>query len=87
MIRLYRYIFLSAVDGSIEQFIKLLTHRKIVLRTRTCMLIRLLGRFCCRALQQIWGKQLRSLLEALTNDDDENVKNVSTYNFNYFIPT
>lgn len=71
------FIYFFILDGSIEQFSKLLTHRKIVLRTRACTLIRLLGRFCCRALQQIWGRQLRNLLEALTHDDNENVKNVS----------
>ncbi|KAF7992667.1 hypothetical protein HCN44_005011 [Aphidius gifuensis] len=64
-------------NGSIEQFSKLLTHKRIVLRTRACTLIRLLGRFCCRALQQIWGRQLRNLLEALTHDDNENVKNAA----------
>ncbi|XP_017890354.1 serine/threonine-protein kinase fused [Ceratina calcarata] len=57
-----------------EQLGKLLTHRQPMLRARTCNLIRLLGRFSCRALQQIWCKSLKTFIEGLTNDDDQAVK-------------
>ncbi|KAK0179221.1 hypothetical protein PV327_008034 [Microctonus hyperodae] len=62
---------------SIEQLTKLLTHRQQILKTRVCTLIRLLARFCSTALQRIWGKQLRNLVEQLTNDDDNTVKNTA----------
>ncbi|CAL7950800.1 unnamed protein product [Xylocopa violacea] len=60
--------------NSIDQLGKLLTHRQAVLRARTCHLIRLLGRFSCRALQQIWCKSLKNLVENLTVDDDQTVR-------------
>lgn len=60
-----------------EQLIKLLNHRQTVLRGRTCTMIRLLGRFCCRALQQVWNKSLRDLMEGLIKDEDEYVRHVS----------
>ncbi|KAK2583323.1 hypothetical protein KPH14_009325 [Odynerus spinipes] len=60
--------------GAVEQFNKLLTHRQGVLRVRTCILVRLLGRFCCRALQQVWGRPLRNLIENLLLDKEENVR-------------
>lgn len=60
-----------------EQFNKLLNHRQTVLRARTCTMIRLLGRFCCRALQQVWNKSLRDLMEGLIEDEDEHVRRVS----------
>ncbi|XP_076388520.1 STKc_STK36 domain-containing protein fused isoform X1 [Megachile rotundata] len=70
-----KVVFRSRLPGnSIEQFGKLLTHRQAALRARTCHLIRLLGRFSCRALQQIWCKSLRSLIENLIIDEDETVR-------------
>ncbi|XP_012282365.1 serine/threonine-protein kinase fused isoform X2 [Orussus abietinus] len=63
--------------GGVELLSKLLTHRQSVLRARACTLARLLGRFCCRALQQVWGRPLRNLLEALTLDDDGNVRHAA----------
>lgn len=66
----------KTLGGAVELFTKLLTHRQTILRARTCTLLRLFGRFCCRALQQVWGKELRNLLEALALDDDESVRNV-----------
>lgn len=74
---IYHFLLLSVPGGTIEQFGKLLGHRQGVLRVRTCILIRLLGRFCCRALQQVWGKPLRNLIENLLLDEEENVRNVS----------
>nr|XP_034178593.1 serine/threonine-protein kinase fused isoform X2 [Osmia lignaria] len=66
-------IFLEK-GNSIDQFGKLLTHRQATLRARTCHLIRLLGRFSCRALQQIWGKSVRNLIEKLIIDEDQTVR-------------
>lgn len=60
-----------------EQLSKLLNHRQAVLRARTCIMIRLLGRFCCRALQQVWDKSLKNLIEGLIEDEDEQVRHVS----------
>lgn len=63
--------------ASVEQLNKLLNHRQAVLRARTCTMIRLLGRFCCRALQQTWNKSLRDAMEGLIEDEDEHVRHVS----------
>ncbi|XP_050590846.1 serine/threonine-protein kinase fused isoform X2 [Bombus affinis] len=60
--------------NSIEQLGKLLTHRQTILRMRTCQLIRLLARFSCRALQQIWCKSLKNLVENLVLDNDQCVR-------------
>ncbi|XP_016919929.1 serine/threonine-protein kinase fused isoform X2 [Apis cerana] len=60
--------------NSVEQLGKLLTHRQAILRMRTCHLIRLLGRFSCRALQQIWCKSLKNLVENLIMDNDQAVR-------------
>ncbi|KAG7188500.1 hypothetical protein KM043_008135 [Ampulex compressa] len=64
----------KSIGESVGQLSKLLTHRQSVLKTRTCHLIRLLGRFSCRTLQQVWGKSLRTLIEDLLVDDNENVR-------------
>ncbi|KAL0108045.1 hypothetical protein PUN28_014954 [Cardiocondyla obscurior] len=65
----------TKVSGaSVEQLNKLLSHRQTILRARTCTMIRLLGRFCCRALQQVWNKSLRDLMEGLIKDEDEYVR-------------
>ena len=44
---------------------------------RTCQLIRLLARFSCRALQQVWCKSLKNLVESLIVDNDQCVRLVS----------
>ncbi|XP_015605480.1 serine/threonine-protein kinase fused [Cephus cinctus] len=64
-------------EVTVELFGKLLTHRQSILRARTCTLLRLLGRFSCRALQQVWGRPLRTLLEALTMDDGHTVRDAA----------
>ncbi|XP_008545603.1 serine/threonine-protein kinase fused [Microplitis demolitor] len=60
-----------------EQLSKLLTHSQSILKTRTCTLIRLLGRLRSKFFKQIWDKQLESLLRTLANDDNESVKNIA----------
>ncbi|XP_012521501.1 serine/threonine-protein kinase fused isoform X2 [Monomorium pharaonis] len=64
----------KTAGASVEQLNKLLSHRQTILRARTCIMIRLLGRFCCRALQQVWNKSLRDLVEGLIEDEDEYVR-------------
>ncbi|XP_029177902.1 serine/threonine-protein kinase fused [Nylanderia fulva] len=61
----------------VEQLNKLLNHRQAVLRARTCIMIRFLGRFCCRALQQVWDKSLKNLIEGLIEDEDEQVRHAA----------
>lgn len=38
------------------------------------MLLRLLGRFCCRSLQNVWSSELSDTLKDLVTDDDDNVR-------------
>ncbi|XP_019701055.1 serine/threonine-protein kinase fused isoform X2 [Harpegnathos saltator] len=64
--------------ASVEQFKKLLNHQRTNLRARTCTMVRLLGRFCCRALQQVWDSSLRNHIEDLMEDEDEFVRNKIT---------
>lgn len=45
-------------------------------RSRLCMLLRIIGRFSCYALQNVWSKEMKESLEALANDVDENVQQV-----------
>jgi len=61
----------------VKQLGKLLNHRQAVLRARTCIMIRLLGKFCCRALQQVWDESLKNIMERLSNDENETVRDVS----------
>jgi len=66
------------VEGSlVKQLCKFFNHRQATLRARTCIMTRLLGRFCCRALQQVWNRSLKNIIEGLTNDEDKNVRDVS----------
>ncbi|KAK9302725.1 hypothetical protein QLX08_005347 [Tetragonisca angustula] len=65
----------SHLSGNpIEQLDKLLIHRQAIVRMRTCQLIRLLARFSCRALQQVWCKSLKNLVESLIVDNDQCVR-------------
>ncbi|EZA54125.1 hypothetical protein DMN91_001117 [Ooceraea biroi] len=67
-------VVLRMPGSSVEQLNRLLNHRQAVLRARTCIMIRLLARFCCRALQQVWNRSLRNVIEGLTEDEDELVR-------------
>lgn len=64
-------------ESKLEQLEKLLTHHQTVMRLRTCILFKHLGRFCCRALQHIWGNSLKRSLENLTTDADAAVKDAA----------
>lgn len=46
-------------------------------RSRTCMLLRIIGRYSCVALQSAWTSDIRCALEALSNDKDSIVRDVS----------
>ncbi|XP_055524354.1 serine/threonine-protein kinase fused [Wyeomyia smithii] len=52
----------------------LLNHRDSVLRHRTCMLLRILARFSCLALQKHWTKDIKESLEILLEDQNQQVK-------------
>jgi fused-like protein len=57
---------------SIESLLK---HGNSLIRYRAVMLLRLLGRFCCYSLQNIWNTELNEILEVLICDSDEDVRN------------
>lgn len=42
-----------------------------------CMLLRIVGRFSCFALQNAWTMELKEALEALTTDNDDTVQEAS----------
>lgn len=53
---------------------KLLRHEETKVRLRTCLMLRLLGRFCCFSLQNQWNHEMGSCLEELLTDPDDEVK-------------
>ncbi|XP_050068796.1 serine/threonine-protein kinase fused isoform X1 [Anopheles maculipalpis] len=52
----------------------LLKHDNAFLRLRTCMLLRILARFSCLALQKRWANEIKDYLEELLLDDDPDVQ-------------
>ncbi|XP_049277580.1 serine/threonine-protein kinase fused [Anopheles funestus] len=52
----------------------LLKHNNPFLRLRTCMLLRILARFSCLALQKRWTNEIKVHLEELMMDDNQDVK-------------
>lgn len=48
-------------------------------RLRVCMLLRMVGRFSCCALQAVWTTEMRETLEGLAYDSNESVRNVCIY--------
>ncbi|XP_053657856.1 serine/threonine-protein kinase fused-like [Anopheles marshallii] len=55
-------------------FTLLLKHDNAFLRLRTCMLIRILARFSCLAMQKRWANEIKEHLEELLLDDNQDVK-------------
>jgi hypothetical protein len=56
---------------------KFFQHKNSKVRLRACMMLRLLGRFCCFALQNHWTIELSNVInKELTKDSDEEVRNV-----------
>ena len=53
---------------------KLLRHDDAKIRLRTCLMLRLLGRFTCFALQNQWNHEMSSCLEELMTDVDDEVR-------------
>ncbi|XP_046390467.1 serine/threonine-protein kinase fused [Ischnura elegans] len=53
---------------------RFLRHRNPILRLRCCVLLHLLARFSCHALQAAWSTRLNSDIEALTCDSVEHVR-------------
>lgn len=53
----------------------LLRHNDSKIRLRTCLMLRLLGRFCCFSLQNQWNYEMSSCLEEMMTDVDDDVKN------------
>ena len=71
------FVYIADMGGKKEQLLeKLLGHPQSILKARTCTLIRLLGRFCCRALQYVWGERLKNVLEHLTTERNFAVRSV-----------
>lgn len=56
----------------------LLKHGNSLIRYRAVMLLRLLGRFCCYSLQNIWNTELNEILDVLICDSDDDVRNEAT---------
>lgn len=54
-----------------------LRHSNNLLKYRTCMLLRLLGRFSCYTLQTKWSKEMGVAMENLLTDPDEQTRKVS----------
>lgn len=60
---------------SIDLF-ALLKHENSKIRLRACLMLRLLGRFCCFALQNCWSSELSNLIhKEMILDHDTDVKN------------
>uniref|UniRef100_A0A8D8EUV9 non-specific serine/threonine protein kinase n=2 Tax=Culex pipiens TaxID=7175 RepID=A0A8D8EUV9_CULPI len=54
--------------------IQMLKHGDSILRHRTCMLLRILARFSCLALQKHWNNEIKESLESLLEDRNMEVK-------------
>lgn len=64
-----KIIFHADID-----FCKLLNIKDTKLRLRTCLMLRLLGRFCCLSLRNHWRPDMSICLNDLLNDEDESVR-------------
>lgn len=70
------YLVEKIVFDEKVDLVKFLKHNSNLLRYRTCVLLRILGRFSCASLQTKWSSAMRETLEALVYDSDEQVRNV-----------
>ncbi|XP_058811585.1 serine/threonine-protein kinase fused isoform X2 [Topomyia yanbarensis] len=52
----------------------MLNHEDAILRHRTCMLLRILARFSCLALQKHWTNEIKESVESLLEDQTVEVK-------------
>ncbi|XP_059618657.1 serine/threonine-protein kinase fused [Phlebotomus argentipes] len=69
------YLVEKIVFDEKVDLVKFLKHSSNLLRYRTCILLRILGRFSCASLQTKWSSGMRDTLEALAYDSDEQVRN------------
>ncbi|GAB0095339.1 Serine/threonine-protein kinase fused [Sergentomyia squamirostris] len=68
------YLVEKIVFDEKVDLVKFLKHSNNLFRYRTCILLRILGRFSCASLQTKWSELMRDTLEALTNDSDQQVR-------------
>ncbi|KAJ9592269.1 hypothetical protein L9F63_001165, partial [Diploptera punctata] len=68
-------IFTKGLKGSAGvDIIRMLTHHSPTLKSRTCALLQLLGRYSCQALRSNWNMRLREELENLQHDSSHIVE-------------
>lgn len=77
-----KILFSNPVNSSLTSnnhidLVQLLRHTSPLLRARICHLLRLIAKFSCRSLQNVWNAKIQETLEALVYDSIENVRNVS----------
>ncbi|KAG4065174.1 hypothetical protein HA402_007571 [Bradysia odoriphaga] len=66
-----KIVFHANVD-----LVTLMKHPNNLLRSRMCMLLRMIGRFSCSSLQKVWSSVMRETLHGIaTNDSSEWVRN------------
>lgn len=70
-----KIVFSSKVDLT-----QMLQHKNDLMRLRTCMLIRLLGRISVDALQNAWNMDIKKAIETLAEDKTPEVKQVEFIN-------
>jgi fused len=63
-------------DGRID-LAALMKNENELIRLRSCILLRLLGRYCCYSLKSVWKASIRETMEALLYDSSADVRNVS----------
>ncbi|XP_055710475.1 serine/threonine-protein kinase fused [Phlebotomus papatasi] len=86
------YLVEKIVFDEKVDLVKFLKHNSNLLRYRTCVLLRILGRFSCASLQTKWSSAMRETLEALVYDSDEQVRNeaesvlMEFRNLSFYIP-
>lgn len=56
--------------------VDLLKSKDDMLRTRTCMLFRLLVRFSLRGFQNIWNIEIKQAMELLADDECDEIREV-----------
>jgi fused len=63
-------------DGRID-LAALMKNENELIRLRSCILLRLLGRYSCYSLKSVWKSSIRETIEALLYDSSADVRNVS----------
>lgn len=55
----------------------MLTHSSACLKTRTCILIRLMAQFCCKSLRIVWTQELKNDLEILVYSSSKSIRSAA----------